>query len=74
MPKHVFMETDANKQDPTLETSIVVSDKESSSKRAEIKKFWYPEMDKEGHIKGWKIDHKKYIDFIYSLGKCIKHN
>ncbi len=31
-------------------------------------KFWYPELDKDGQIKGWKIDHKKYLNFIRLLG------
>lgn len=37
-------------------------------KKQVSKKFWYAELDKEGNYKSCKIDHKKYIEFIHSLG------
>ena len=44
---------------------------ESQIKESKIfssKKFWNTETDKEGNVKGCRIDHKKYIEFIQTLG------
>jgi len=36
--------------------------------RNQIKKFWYPEKDKDGNIKTCKVDHLKCIDFLREQG------
>lgn len=58
--------TKVQQKETEVNTSVI--NPTPGTPKPEYKKFWYLELDKDGIPKGLKIDHKKYIDFINSLG------
>lgn len=64
------------KSSPTIKTTNNDSEKSKEStnfnlsdkRECEVKKFWYSETDKDGKVKNWKIDHKKYVELVNFLG------